>query len=274
MSPRKKKLLVFVLATVGIGLWLFLVARHHPSGLEAWGEPGPVSRGHHFASCRPCHTEAGRPFRKAFHKGNAADLSFERGCGRCHGGSALSGFETPDPEALLGLVGKPRRVRPHNRRQVAADVPLCIRCHGEHEGERMTLRVGDSECIACHKELRTQDGEPRRHRQVTHFGPGGHLEFGRGPDPEQIHFAHDAHLRLQPQDAVELAPAIRQLQQRQCFFCHQPDRDGMLMEPVSFSKHCATCHGHDLRVTLAVRPVDARAEEAIRAFQQTPALAL
>ena len=183
-------------------------------GLWQAFQPGPVSAAHQLQQvrCSDCHTPWKGPT--------------SMGCGnaKCH----------------------PRL--DHQIRQ--AVTPACADCHFEHRGQERLTRVSDTNCVACHGDLKVKSGEPAFARHVTAF-PEGHADFsltlpagGRLPvteavarrvDPGTVRLNHAFHLKpglLSPEGRVTLV----------CRDCHQPGPGPTGMTPVSFPSHCDRCH--------------------------------
>lgn len=100
----------------------------------------------------------------------------------------------------------------------------CFACHVEHTGRTTDLTaVPDARCESCH----------------TFSFTSGHPEFDFAaesiPDDMNLMFTHVKHVeRVMEERQVELELA--------CLTCHNAEADGALFEPISFDRHCASCH--------------------------------
>jgi len=99
----------------------------------------------------------------------------------------------------------------------------CSYCHVEHRGRSVRLaEVADTYCAECHFGELASHPEFKPLTEETQIDPG-------------IRFAHDRHLlRIRNRTGLEREDA--------CLTCHQPMRGGPDMEPISFGRHCSTCH--------------------------------
>jgi len=147
-------------------------------------------------------------------------------CERCHD-PVGSGRVTHSAHVLLG-TGDPLLAEEQAREQP------CQTCHVEHRGRAADLRaVDDRECASCHQ-FRSLAAHPEFAvvRAQATAGVG-------------INFDHDRHL-LEAQKKVGAT----------CQLCHEqtPDRRGF--QPITFDRHCASCHTSDGALTGETDPVD------------------
>ncbi|MGH7960195.1 MAG: hypothetical protein ACRERD_00020 [Candidatus Binatia bacterium] len=135
-----------------------------------------------------------------------------------------------------------------------AFTPSCVSCHVEHKGLAELAQVADTQCAACHTDLRTKDDSPLRFaKKVTSFAQD-HPEFAipvtngatpkrlrldesgaRQSDNARVKFTHEVHLKADlkgPKGPVQLA----------CKNCHVPAADGRQMAPVTYEMACKDCH--------------------------------
>ncbi|HUA55333.1 MAG TPA: cytochrome c3 family protein [Candidatus Sulfotelmatobacter sp.] len=165
----------------------------------------------------------------------------------------------------------------------------CGGCHLEHRGAHGLITQAQELCTDCHENLKRAAANAEL-RDVTDFG-AGHPEFrvtvvadaasrtfarvdlGTATPPvdhPNLKFSHKDHL-----DPVGWPRDMRKLA---CADCHVPDPGGGLMQPISFTKHCAECHASSLKFDAAApdRAVphgDAlRAQRAIEEYYATVAL--
>lgn len=177
----------------------------HAAGTRTPLAPGDLISGHALLEAR-CEECHAR------HQG-ASNLR----CQRCHDPSG-GGRLTSASHALFGS-GNPKR---------AAATPLlrCADCHVEHHGRAARLTaVDETTCRQCH-----------------FASLAGHPEFAvlRSPSREVpgIKFGHERHV----QEAVKrsgLPPGST------CGQCHEPSPQLRDFEPLSFERHCASCHLKD-----------------------------
>jgi hypothetical protein len=149
----------------------------------------------------------------------------------------------------------------HHQSEIAADVPSCARCHGEHRGRDASLvrtHQANAECLRCHGNLakHTQNGQTE-FDNVTGFHTD-HPAFkspGRTGDPGKLHFSHARHLAAgmpqlthdgkAPDDAVRIW-TYRDIpdESDRLRYWKQQHSDAIpidLFAPVKLD--CASCHG-------------------------------
>ena len=157
----------------------------------------------------------------------------------------------------------------HHENQVPGhghDGLSCADCHREHRHHEQLARVTDSQCLRCHRDLKTSSGSTKAFvHSVTSFESEGehpHPEFalkrlvqaaagGTDPGPEHgvwavadadpetgdgvfrdratIRFNHAAHLKVERDAGGKLVVGLR-------------NKDG---KTVDFSKNCNACHQPD-----------------------------
>jgi hypothetical protein len=165
----------------------------------------------------------------------------------------------------------------------------CGGCHLEHRGATGVITRAQGLCTDCHADLKRAASNAEL-RDVEDFGTGhpqfrvtvvadatartfARVDLGtdtRPVDHPNLKFSHKDHLEPDgwPRDMRKLA----------CMDCHVPDPGGGLMQPISFAKHCAECHGSSLKfdaaaLDRAVPHGDAlRAQRTIEEYYATLAL--
>jgi hypothetical protein len=205
----------------------------------------PVSPAHALFNdnCGQCHTEAFQTARRFLPWNAAIHAVSDAACTQCHDGP------------------------PHHPEQAA--MPACASCHREHQGQVSLARVPDSQCTACHADLKAHARDPGKcpYEDVGGF-PERHPEFrlwrNEAPtDPGRLRFNHKAHL---PKDGL-LAPGGRV--ELDCADCHQADDAGRYVKPVKYDLHCSRCH--PLSVQLSATSEDKDLKAALAQFAQKPA---
>ncbi len=144
-------------------------------------------------------------------------------CEKCHTAS----FASVPNDACLAC--HPARVHSEFER----DTPRCGTCHVEHRHADVFLAVSNRSCVACHADLVSTRPQPILETKVPTFAahpPFTPLREGR-VDTAAIRFNHKIHLTS---DKVN--------EKLRCRSCHRPDRDGALMRPIVFERHCRRCH--------------------------------
>jgi predicted CXXCH cytochrome family protein len=118
----------------------------------------------------------------------------------------------------------------------------CAGCHRDHKGRAMAPRAQQL-CTDCHGA-----GRHGEIPQATDFATD-HPKFGLpAVELSNLKFNHTLHLDpagvRDPQAAAATAAAAARGVRRvlTCDRCHQPEKDGALMAPVSMEKHCRQCH--------------------------------
>lgn len=112
--------------------------------------------------------------------------------------------------------------------------PPCGGCHNEHRRLPRLARVGDEQCVTCHRELTLAGGgEPRVARRITGFDD--HPDFRPPTDADPLRLNHALHLKpglRGPEGPVQL----------ECEDCHAFDAASDRILPVTFEQHCQSCH--------------------------------
>jgi hypothetical protein len=210
--------IVLIIAAVFPLAWVAYEFSRRDPGIPS---PGPVTTVHQRLSCWDCHVQQWHTIKVLV----AADQkqarrAMDQACIRCH----------------QGLV--------HHREEIPQEVPNCVSCHREHQGEGALVAAADDSCTTCHADLRTVAGPSTRSaRSVTHFG--SHPEFaalrpGR-PDRARIRFNHANHLPPAGLPGLDGKPMMLE-----CASCHRTAADGRSMEPIVFQAHCFPCHANAL----------------------------
>lgn len=133
--------------------------------------------------------------------------------------------------------------------------PVCVGCHVEHRGGKLA-EVSDRNCTVCHAALDSRaTGVRLKKAAITAFRPGKHPDF---PDPiredsRPLRLNHAIHMPAG-------GKVIRGMQRpMQCGDCHatavgSPKGD---LEPVTFERHCQSCHKRELEFLLPGLPAEA-----------------
>ena len=162
-------LVALIVAVAGFGFMLLAAGR---STFQA----GPLSAPHAMFQdrCEVCHTDNGKTLTRLW-RGNRVSSIPDEKCIACHAGS----HHNP----------------PH------AEMGICVSCHHEHRGHANLVRVLDSQCTACHKDLApAKGGELDYAERVMSFDKEGHPPFrwwsgAKGKeDPGTLKFNHAVHL--------------------------------------------------------------------------------
>ena len=223
VSPfRRNRLLwlslaVSLVAAVATLALFFIATPAQPDGsrpvLRTVLSPGPNSSAHSLETmdCAQCHREGD----------NVEDVR----CERCH-----------DPAISARLTNAAHVFDSTGDLRAALDGPqvACVACHVEHRGTNVELNdVDDRECGTCHRV------EPGADARLTTFAR--HPEFaivraGVESGSGLKWFNHADHLKK----------VAQKFQNGSCNSCHARAAGAPAFEPVSFDRHCATCHAGDL----------------------------
>ena len=179
----------------------------------------------------------------------------EDDCGACHDGSASLTGETVTSEKCsvchekygdqLGVyTWGAHYVYRSNDFQRVADTEhetTCAACHLEHRGREASItQVSDSRCQRCHEFASFNDGHPQFDFAAEEI-----------PDDMALTFPHIQHVReLRKELGVDEV-------ERTCLYCHNAESDGKGFEPISFDRHCDSCH---LTTALRTPPLPVAAE--------------
>jgi hypothetical protein len=105
-----------------------------------------------------------------------------------------------------------------------AEVLNCAQCHSDHQGRTAVLtKVNDLECASCHG-FRSFKNHPE------FDAVRGQGTAARGG----LEFDHDRHIR----EAEKASGAT-------CETCHEQTSDHRGFKPMTFDKHCASCHSNN-----------------------------
>jgi hypothetical protein len=225
-----------------------------PAGLDLLDHHGHTSDPAHGSGGAPAHSIADR-FLKSWSPG-AVSIShqvFGAQCHTCHESAFVEVFD----QACLACH---KDLRQHVPRAQLTGVHVtklsqerCAACHPEHKGERTSVRAQQL-CAVCHGDIRQMSVQAAS-GNVTDFGrdhPPFRLSLRDADHPEVVRrirddstelversnfkFSHKVHL---DQRGVR-APAGRKVMD--CGDCHAPNEDGRRMAPISWARHCQSCH--------------------------------
>jgi hypothetical protein len=139
-------------------------------------------------------------------------------CERCHDPGGSDRYTGPG-HVLFGSGNA--------HKAAAAPAVSCVPCHTEHRGRAVEMkRVDDRDCGTCH-----QFSSLRRHPEFA--AVRAQISTGAG-----LSFGHQRHI----------AEAAKQLGKK-CEACHEPTSDLVGFQPMTFDRHCRSCHTRDGFVT-------------------------
>ncbi|NBO93694.1 MAG: hypothetical protein EBV06_15495 [Planctomycetia bacterium] len=194
-----------------------LVGLYAASGDRAF-QAGPVSRPHAMFNndCSKCHTNNGSTFSRLWLGDSVGSVSDEA-CLKCHTGAI------------------------HNKH--SGPVGHCVLCHKEHRGHDALVRQTDATCTRCHQDLKAVYPETKHANRVTAFDPRNHPPFPKLTDSGTIKFNHSAHLKPEEGLLTGRGPNGEKVTKKlSCSDCHVAEDDGRTMKPVTYEKHCQSCH--------------------------------
>ncbi len=150
--------------------------------------------------------------------------SFGDRCESCH--ESYAGVPT---KACMGCHAD----RVHSEFEVTT--PDCASCHVEHRATGVFLAVANASCVDCHGELASTRSDPPIQRAIRTFADHPELTPLRSghKDEAAIRFDHKLHLTT---------TKIGSDDKLGCTSCHIPGKDGELMQPIVFERHCEKCH--------------------------------
>ena len=237
VRPRQAYRLIGLALLLGGGLAVLLLLLHLV-GLRGAVAPGAVISAHApvESRCEECHAP----------RSGASNLR----CQRCH--DASGGGRLSNGTHVLFGSGDPRKA-------AAAPDLVCASCHVEHRGREAKLSlVNEVQCVRCHFR-----------------GLRAHPEFAvlrrKSVEVPGLKYPHACHVREivkkgsckeEGFDPGAAAAATT------CARCHEPAQAGRDLVPISFDRHCASCHLKDGSVG-SMDPVpqeDALPPDAIRAL--------
>jgi hypothetical protein len=238
-----------------------------PRASESY-QAGSLSAAHALFSndCRQCHTNAFQTTQR-FVDPNAATVPDEA-CKACHAGPLHNKDAVRDSE----------RVR-------------CAECHHEHHGRDFLARVADSECTACHGQLKahSQREGGAMYQDVLAFPAHHPLEARSGrTDPGRLRFNHKKHM-ASDLVVIDRGEGPKHLD---CIDCHRSDDGsivagvegkparfqlgqssplgdaGQYMQPIRYEKHCKACHPLSVQLSGVLQGEEAK--QAGEEFRKRP----
>ncbi len=218
---------------------------------------------------------------------------FNQDCGKCHTVAfATAARLVPSGHGMVSAPD-PACLQCHPKLDHNSAVPAvdCTSCHKEHRGDVLLARTSDLHCTECHARFKNTYSD---HPFEIVASIATHPEFAlwrakEAVDPGNVEFNHAFHLDLREEDSrVINKPAVRQLQQLQCAYCHQeqtsggsrweaesgkwPAGRGNYMKPIEFDRHCQQCHRLQLPLKLLSDDIPDVLKTPVRAFQKAPVM--
>lgn len=180
--------------------------------------------------------------------------SFGANCANCH----QTPFVPTQASACLSChQGVGQHADPHLAPAADISGERCETCHLEHKGAKMAIRDRQSDCAACHANIKAW--APKTLEQnASDFGTE-HPQFqaslvqdavlrtvkkfeigdAHAIDGGNLKFTHATHLKLK-----NLAAKIGtgQMGTETCALCHELSPGGVSFKPVQFETACSACH--------------------------------
>jgi predicted CXXCH cytochrome family protein len=181
--------------------------------------------------------------------------NFADNCRACHTTPFVS---VRDDACLTCHAAVPHHADPKTVHLAELDGTRCASCHEEHNGPRGTILQAEALCTGCHLKLKEKVPSTslldvgsfgRAHPQfrATIVADAAEKKLVRAAldaepkpvDNPNIKFTHKEHLKPDgwPKGMKSLA----------CADCHALEPGGAGILPISFEKHCASCHNNSLR---------------------------
>ncbi|MDB5678852.1 cytochrome c3 family protein [Sphingomonas bacterium] len=214
---------------------------------SSWSS-GPLSRAHSSLTrnCKSCHVEA-------------FVAVPDTACTSCHTDIAphadadRQARAKPQPDGIAGL-------KLAIADMFGRDPGRCVDCHAEHSGPGAMPAVAETQCAACHADLKTKLPDTKlgdaadfgrvhpQFRPAVMTTPGDYPRFTRIPlgDPSAriqdsgLKFPHALH--LSQVSGVARMQATLGRKPLACTECHVPDDSGARFRPVSMERNCSQCH--------------------------------
>lgn len=190
------------------------------------------------------------PLRRQTHPGWVAGPSsrahafFQRDCSACHDGNFS---RVSDKKCSSCHEMKQHAAAFHNparKFELQAKQGMCVDCHREHSGDRITVK-DSALCSSCHSNIQQSvpdsslvsfsdfGAHPEFAITVTQEGKRSFVRLDTSPrDPSETKFNHKRHLS----EPIEGPQGKRSLA---CQECHEGTGK---FAPVSFERHCHSCH--------------------------------
>lgn len=212
-----------------------------------WGAPAAAA-----LLCLPFLFGIGRT-RHVFSNGPVSrpHAIFENKCSACH----AKAFASVPRQACLACHDGPAHPAKTIDTARLISEPDCTGCHIEHRGGDLR-EVANGNCTHCHAALNAHaTGVRLKAVSITAFRPAKHPDFEALTlrDERPIRLNHAIHMPASPKVIRGMKLPMR------CVDCHatsasSPKGD---LEPVTFDRHCASCHKRELEFLLPGLPVAA-----------------
>jgi hypothetical protein len=234
---------------------------------------GSLSRSHGFFEndCAACHSSWGPLQRLLVFSSDLSSISEEK-CFKCHAAPAHHAGRTRTNEKNSCASCHHEHQGDHDLRRISDQ--HCVDCHSDLKtvtgnttqffSHITEFRDGSHPEFDLHR-IMEQNSPPAEGRPVERDPHAAYqaLDFiGRDArdlpvssakdahwqDRAAIRFNHAKHLNVQKNTAGEVLLGLIREDGRSvdwskdCRACHQPAADGRLMQPISYAKHCASCH--------------------------------
>ena len=211
-------------------------------------QAGPISTSHQMFEndCAQCHTNTWAPFQRLCSWNETVRSVKDEQCAACHTGM-------PHDLPLTEILNPQPAGSSVNATSTAA--PACAACHREHQGREGLADVADQFCIDCHRDIRSlDDGHPEfaihRIRKSNSASPLQTVGADHGAlalieqtdegwqDKAKIRFNHHKHLSQKIDGPTGSKVDLSQ----NCAACHESDTTHDFMRPISYERHCSSCH--------------------------------
>jgi hypothetical protein len=185
---------------------------------------------------------------------SAVHSSFGANCANCH---QVPFIPTRSSACLSCHQTIGQHADPHLAPAADISQQRCETCHLEHKGIEMAIRDRQSDCAACHADIRAwapntmeQNASDfgRQHPQfkasliddaVLHTTRKFVIGDTKAPDNSNLKFTHATHLKLA--DLVsKIGPGKAGAET--CALCHELAPGGVSFKPVPFESACSACH--------------------------------
>lgn len=205
--------------------------------------------------CSACHDQSFAPLRRMAWFDNHQFSTSNEKCQSCHR-ETVADHVAPFDFA----VGK---VDAHRRTKLGEDLKGvfgqmgCAGCHQEHRGHDELSLVADTNCTACHADVKQRNLGVHYELGFADFAHHPEIAIWRSSDPndpaarralpvesagkhpvDAAKFKFNHHRHLDP----KLRAPNNTTETLSCANCHESDAGQAYFQPISFERHCHRCH--------------------------------
>jgi predicted CXXCH cytochrome family protein len=140
------------------------------------------------------------------------------------------------------------------------DFNQCTDCHKEHNPEETLSQYSQKMCISCHEDNISHGNDKEKYRSVNDFDNHPNFKISmlspilvenkvidwqtnrhslsdlKVSEESNLNFSHQLHMDPEGLKSVEGKEIL------ECANCHQAEKGGLKMKPITMEKNCQSCH--------------------------------